>query len=320
MVVFMRERFYQKTWFKNTVLILIPTAVSVIGVFTSITSDIVIKIILTSITVILMITLVAFVIYYGNQEDKVYNELQEKDETIVNLTNILAHMENDYKTVTYEISSLSELAEKWATVINSFANNVKLNGCISDKAWDKVKQIDAICLYCRDMIKQYCNLNDNSGISVCFVEYSVDENNVEWVHMIAHSNPISLRPSACKERVKLSDCKYHYAELIRDKLSDIEIAISNDEILRIFKKVSFSTDLSKYSQYIAIPLYCKSGKLLGIFQIVTKHNYIIESDKVKLEQFITKNIIPLCNLVVLADKINKGLYITPSIINKEHSC
>ena len=317
MVVFMRERFYQKTWFKNTVLILIPTAVSVIGVFTSITSDIVIKIILTSITVILMITLVAFVIYYGNQEDKVYNELQEKDETIVNLTNILAHMENDYKTVTYEISSLSELAEKWATVINSFANNVKLNGCISDKAWDKVKQIDAICLYCRDMIKQYCNLNDNSGISVCFVEYSVDENNVEWVHMIAHSNPISLRPSACKERVKLSDCKYHYAELIRDKLSDIEIAISNDEILRIFKKVSFSTDLSKYSQYIAIPLYCKSGKLLGIFQIVTKHNYIIESDKVKLEQFITKNIIPLCNLVVLADKINKGLYITPSIINKE---
>ena len=42
-------------------------------------------------------------------------------------------MENDYKTVTYEISSLSELAEKWATVINSFANNVKLNGCISDK-------------------------------------------------------------------------------------------------------------------------------------------------------------------------------------------
>lgn len=313
----MRERFYQKTWFKNTVLILIPTAVSVIGVFTSITSDIVIKIILTSITVILMITLVAFVIYYGNQEDKVYNELQEKDETIVNLTNILAHMENDYKTVTYEISSLSELAEKWATVINSFANNVKLNGCISDKAWDKVKQIDAICLYCRDMIKQYCNLNDNSGISVCFVEYNVDENNVEWVHMIAHSNPISLRPSACKERVKLSDCKYHYAELIRDKLSDIEIAISNDEILRIFKKVSFSTDLSKYSQYIAIPLYCKSGKLLGIFQIVTKHNYIIESDKVKLEQFITKNIIPLCNLVVLADKINKGLYITPSIINKE---
>lgn len=313
----MRERFYQKTRFKNTVLILIPTAVSVIGVFTSITSDIVIKIILTSITVILMITLVAFVIYYGNQEDKVYNELQEKDGKIINLTNILAHMENDYKTVTYEISSLSELAEKWAMVINSFANNVKLNGCISDKAWDKVKQIDAICLYCRDMIKQYCNLNDNSGISVCFVEYSVDENNVEWVHMISHSNPISLRPSACKERVKLSDCKYHYAELIRDKLSDIEIAISNAEILRIFKKVSFSTDLSKYSQYIAIPLYCKSGKLLGIFQIVTKHNYIIESDKVKLEQFITKNIIPLCNLVILADKINKGLYITPSIINKE---
>lgn len=314
----MRERFYQKTWFKNTILILIPTAVSVIGVFTSLLSGKIIKIILICATIILMIILVAFVLYYGNQEDKVYNELKEKDAKIINLTNILAHMENNYKTAIYEISSLSELTEKWAAVINSFANNVKNNGCISDKAWDKVKHIDAICLYCRDLIEQYCNLIDNSRVSACFVEYYVDEENEKWVHMISHSNPVSLRPSAYSNgKMKLSDCHYHYADLIRENLTDIEIAIDNAEILRIFKKVSINTDLTKYSQYIAIPVHCKSGKLLGIFQIITKNDYIIEKDKIKLEKFVTESIIPFCNLIVLTDKINKGLYITPSKINKE---
>ena len=75
--------------------------------------------------------------------------------------------------------------------------------------------------------------------------------------------------------------------------------------------------MNKYTQYIAIPLYCKSGKLLGIFQIVTKNGYIIENDKLKMQQFVTDNIIPFSNLIVLADKIYKGLYVSSTKINKE---
>ena len=169
-------------------------------------------------------------------------------------------MENDYKTVTSEVSAFSEMAEKWAGMINSFANNIKTNGYVSDKAWNKVRITDAICLYTRKIVQQYCNNFDNSKISVGYISYNRDINGEEWIHMISHSNPISIRPNSCKSEVKLSDCKYHYADLIREKLSDIEIAMNNEEILRIFNKVSISSDLEKYTQYIAIPLYCKSGK------------------------------------------------------------
>ena len=69
--------------------------------------------------------------------------------------------------------------------------------------------------------------------------------------------------------------------------------------MRIFKSVSKTSDLSKYTQYIAIPLYCKSGNLLGVFQIVTKYDYVIETDKQKMIQFINDMIIPFANLIVL---------------------
>lgn len=313
----MRKHFYQKTWFKNTIFISISTIISVIGIITSLLNNIIVTAVSICVVCILLFIQIYSVIKYGNEDDKIYNQLEDLVKKNNSLTTILAHMENDYKTVTSEVLAFSEMSEKWAGLINSFANNIKENGSVSDKAWNKAKITDTICLYTKNVVQQYCNKFDNANVSVGYVSYDIDQNGDEWVYMISHSSPISIRPNACKERVKLSECSYHYADLIREKLSDIEIAMSNEEVLRIFKKVSISSDLNKYTQYIAIPLYCKSGKLLGIFQIVTKNGYIIENDRLKMQQFVTDTIIPFSNLIILVDKIYKGLYVSPTKINME---
>lgn len=67
----MKEHFYQKTWFKNTILILIPSAISVIGVIISIVTSLIAKIIFIFATIILMIILIVFVIYFSNFEEKI---------------------------------------------------------------------------------------------------------------------------------------------------------------------------------------------------------------------------------------------------------
>ena len=313
----MREHFYQKTWFKNTMLILIPTLISVAGIIASVLNKATATIIIICIVIVLLLIQMFSVIKYGNEDDKIYNQLEKLAQNNNSLTAILAHMENDYKTVTSEVLAFSETSEKWAGLINSFANNIKENGCVSDKAWNKAKIIDAICINTRNVVQQYCNNFDNSKISVGYISYDIDEKGNEWVYMLSHSNPISIRPNACKGREPLLKSDYYYSELIRNGFTDIEIAMNNEEILRIFKKVSLSSDLSKYTQYIAVPLYCKSGNLLGVLQIVTNNGYIIENDRVKMRQFVTDNIIPFSNLIVLADKIYKGLYASPTKINRE---
>lgn len=57
--------------------------------------------------------------------------------------------------------------------------------------------------------------------------------------------------------------------------------------------------------------------MLGVLQIVTKHDYIIENNKITLEKFVNENVIPYSNLVILVEKIYNGLYATPTTINKE---
>lgn len=303
----MREKFYQKLWFKNTVLISIPSIISLFGIIISFVPNN-IKIILSCVCIFLMLCLVIFVILFANQDEKIDKVLKELKNENDNLKVISYHLKNVLKTNIYSVNSFSQFTETWSKNINSFINKVIYEDKIPEKYWDKVKIFDEVCVQCRNMIKLYCDNDDNTKISVGYVSYREDENKEQWVNMIAHSSPESTRPNSYGEEEKLSKCIYHYADLIKDKISDIEIAINNEEILRIFKKVSKNTDLSKYTQYIAIPVYCSNKKILGIFQVVTKYNYIIEDNHVNLRKFAEDNIIPFSNLILLIDKISKGLY------------
>lgn len=319
-----KEHFYQKTWFKNAILVGVPTIISALGVVLSVITNNVAKAVIVAINIFLFIIFAIMIYIFSNLEDKkekefnkLKSELDQKIIEINDLKTLFLHVENTYQTSLYTISSLSNMFELWAKNINSFAKNIKLNGIVSDKAWDKIKIMDSICLNCKTMIQKYCSDIDDSKVSVGFISYRKDASGEEWVHMISHSNSGSTRPSSAKEETKLSQCLYHYGDLIKAQVTDIEVATNNEKIQRIFKKVSFNCDLDKYTQYIAIPVYCTSNKLLGIFQIVTKYGYVIEKEPSALLSFATTHIVPYSNLIVLIDKIYKGLYISPKAISKE---
>lgn len=305
----MERKFYQKIWFKNTILISIPTVISAIGVIISLRENMeaITKNTLMIVIVVLMCILIIAVLFFGGQEDKIYEELE-------GLKVVAAHFENEYKMSSNTILTFSELFGDWSNKIYEFSKNVINKKSVSDKEWNKIGYFDTVCKQCKSMIQSYCNNIDASKISVGFVLYREDENGEEYIHMVSHSDDYSFRPNACKEEERLKDSKYYHAKLIKKEHPGIEIAINNEEILRIFDRISVDTDLTKYTQYIAIPVYCTDNKLLGIFQVDTKYNCIIEKDKTELLKFVAERIIPYTNLIVLIDKINKGLYVTPKKI------
>lgn len=302
---------------KNLFLMGSPVLISSIGIFISLTPYATIRTGGIITVIILTIVAIAAIIYYNNEDNKTEVHYKKLECDYQSLIEIMAHMDNQTKTSAFTVAAFSKLSEDWASTINSFAYNVQNNGCVSNKAWNKDKIIDSICVHCRDMIQQYCGKKDNSKISVNVVTLTTDEKGEQYVQMTSHSSPMSMRPRACKKKERLKDSLYYYAKLIRYQFSDLDIAINNEEILQRFEKVSRTTDLSKYTQYIAVPLYCKGEHMLGVLQIVTKHDYIIENNKITLEKFVNENVIPYSNLVILVEKIYNGLYATPTTINKE---
>jgi hypothetical protein len=305
------KMFYEKTWFKNLIVIGIPAVISVIGVLISIIGNNTIKISFIIFSIISFLVLIAFMVYYSKQDDMNEEKIRNLEKENQDMKVIINHLELENRSNMQTINTISSFTEIWARNINAFANDVQRTGTALVKYWDKALLYDSVCEKCRDTIEAYVGSVDHTKISVGFIEYSINDDKEEWVAFIAHSNPESTRPRAFDKREKLTESIYHYAQLMRDKNSDIEVASNNEEILRIFKPVSTGTDLTKYTQYIAIPVFCSKKKMLGVFQIVTKHGYVIIDDKVGLKSYAESNLIPFSNLIVLIDKIGKGLYAKP---------
>lgn len=284
------KRFFP--WLKSFILMGIPTIISAIGVAVSLISfSSRHKVMLVIFNIFLLVIYMFAVVIYSRNE--------------VNLNSLKTDLEASNEIIIV----YKRLFEHWAKKIYDFAEAVKDNS-VTNLSWDKLGYYDMICFECCEMIKRFCSTQEDN-ISVNFIEYKVDKNGEEFIEMIIDTNQSSTKPRSFEIKEKLSESKYHYAELIRKKFKGIEVATNNEDIRRIFKKINPDADMSKYTQYIAIPIYCKKNKLLGIFEIITEYDCIIESEKKKLLKFAKEKITPYTNSILLVDKIHKGLYATP---------
>ena len=252
---------------KNLILIGIPTIISAIGIIMNINVFKNYQDLFIFITLGLLISFFAFVIYYARLDKKeidAYNILKsenvalqkQNDElmsTITSITNLL-------NTNNIIVTSFVSIIEPWTSNINKIANDIKNRGKANEKDWDYEKICTDICIGCKNMIRQFIQLDNDTDVSVGFVKYYSDNKN-DYIKMIAHSSPPTAKPDIFDVTELLSECNYQYAMLIKSKTRSILALEDNEKIRQRFYRKHADTDLSKYSQYIAIPILCSKNKI-----------------------------------------------------------
>lgn len=288
---------------KNLILIGIPTVISTLGILMGldILSDF--KNIIIVVSVLLLIVFVIFLLYYSKQEKELQIELNNMKMTISTMGKILGI---NSKTVI----SIVGLLENWNRDINKIANDITKSGSANETDWNYEKICTDICISCKDAIVKFTGIEDETDISVSLIKYYKNLDN-EYVKMIAHSSPQTAKPDVFGKEELLEECKYQYARIIREKNRGIFVLENTSKIKQEFYKKKPETDLAKYSQYIAIPVICSSNKFLGVLQITTKHDYKIMNTDVELEKFSETYMTPFIELLVLAEKVKKGIFVKP---------
>lgn len=289
----MNKNFLLITWVRNFITLGIPTIISVVGIITSlIDMSGELKIGLIIVSVILLVLFLRVIFWYSKNDDS-YAE-------------IVKELRADLSAYQGIVSAYTRLFETWAHNIYDFTGLAKKNEA-SNRSWYKNGYYDTICLQCCEMIKRYCDNNDN--ISVSFIECGINEKGEEFIEMVSDTNPTPARPSVYRKEESLSESKFHYANLVKEGFTGIETALNNTEVRRLHGTIKENNDLSNCSQYIAVPIYCKENKILGIFQILTEYDCIIEENEELMRKFVSEKISPYTNSILLVDKIHKGLYL-----------
>ena len=96
-----KEHFYQKTWFKNAILVGVPTIISALGVVLSVITNNVAKAVIVAINIFLFIIFAIMIYIFSNLEDKkekefnkLKSELDQKIIEINDLKTLFLHVEN----------------------------------------------------------------------------------------------------------------------------------------------------------------------------------------------------------------------------------
>lgn len=314
---------------RNLILIGIPTIISGIGII--MTQDFLsnFKSFFFYLTITLLLLFIGFVIYYAKldkNEEIRYSEINDKNKDLLNeidnLKTTITSITNLLNTNNSIVTSFVSIIEPWTTNINKIANDIKSSGKANEKDWDYEKICTDICVGCKNAIKQFIIDAKDTDISVGFIKYYSNNSN-DFVRMIAHSSPPTAKPDIYDIEESLADCNYQYAKLIKNRTRSIFVLENNAKIVQYFYKKHPETDLSKYTQYIAIPILCSKNKILGVLQITTKYGCKIMDTDIELEKFGETYVTPFVELLILVEKIQKGLFIKPNnnnnTINKQYS-
>lgn len=297
---------------KNLLLIGIPTIISGIGIIMTLDILSAFKNIFVLSTIILLVVFIIIVIYYArfeNGENVKYQELTKEANNLKATITSINKLLNAHNSI---VTSFVDLLEPWATNINKIANDISAKGTANEKDWDYEQICTDICISCKKMIKHFTGITNDTDISVAFVKYYPHANG-DFVKMIAHSSPPTAKPDIFDVQESLADCQYQYAKLIKNKTRTIFVLENNEKIKNTFYRKHPETDLSQYSQYIAIPIVCSRNKYLGVLQITAKYNYQIMPSDVDLKKFSETYVTPFVEMFILIEKIQKGLFIKPSV-------
>lgn len=290
-----------KSSVKNFILIGIPTIISGLGVIMALDILEKYKNMIIFIVLLLLIIFTFLLLYYSKQEKEIKDEVENLKSTISSMVKMLNINSNT-------VISIVKLLENWNRDINKIANDIIKNGSANERDWDYERICNDICVCCKESIMKFTDLDEETDVSVSMIK-CYNYNGDEYIKMIAHSSPQTAKPDIFDKEELLSNCQYLFGRLIRDKNRDILALENTEKIQQQFYKPKPNTDLSKYSQYIAIPIICHHNKILGILQVTTKYKYTIMNTEVELKKFSETYLTPFVELFVLIEKIEKGLFV-----------
>lgn len=251
--------------------------------------------------IVLLVVYIFLLIYYSTAE--------------VNERRIKKILEERIKTYEEIMMGVDNICKESASGVNAVIHSIIEKGNFNPNIWNFDK---ACMLVCSQLYALLCNLSGGKkDFRVNYVRLEEDVHPEVEIRMSGFANQNMLRPTIFgkKRRIdKADDRAYHDVELFRLGKSDIEVVLGPDKIDDSFSyttKESRSKNRGKYSQYVAIPVFCNDTKMVGLLQIMSLNGVCIGQNEKEVLELASKYFVPYSYLLLLLHKIEKAVLAKP---------
>lgn len=251
--------------------------------------------------VCLMIFYIILVGYYAKQD--------------VNLKTVNQYLETEIMARNNFIATVIELHEKTAENLNIVAHSIAQKNVFDMANWSFDKEAMNACWAIYTVLSEI-----SSGISfeVTYVKCIHKDKKGERIQMVGYYNESHNHPTIFMKARKLDDPNAYYdTKLFKRNNSDIDILLTKEEIADNFVFKNRKQQKDKYSQYIGVPVYCNSIKMVGLIQIAFYNSSVLSDNPNRIKEIVQKYIKPIEAMLVSHTKMEKVLLALPSISVEE---
>lgn len=232
----------------------------------------------------------------------------------VNLNKINRLLQNQNKAFEDIMIGIISICKQSATEINTTIHNITSSGKIDLQIWSFDKASNWIC---KEIYNLLCDLHGNSkDFSVGYIRLNESIKPETDIYMSAYANKNMQKPTIFGKNRKITDPHgYHDTELFKINKSDIEIILGNDKINEVFiyeNNERQRKNRKKYSQYIAIPVFCDDTKMIGLLEITCLKETVLANNENELEELVAKYLVPYSYIMLLLHKLEKALLAVPN--------
>lgn len=295
----MKTYFWDKLPFKTTILAIVPLVIgaicSALGDWNFTQQDFIIKFI--SLIIIGIIYIILLLHYSKNEANmiKVNNVITKENEAF---TEIMKSLISIFRSSTEGVNVISKTITK--------KSKIDLNIWSFDKAsmW--------ICTAVHQTISKIAIKGDEFGVS--YVKLLEENSNNKKIKTVGFHNNTSSAPKVFDVIREVEDLHGYYDTKLFKKGDSAICTIDNPQkIFELFEYENREDKNGKYSQYIALPVFCNDKKMIGLLQVVSYKDSKIEINNEKLERIAKRYLISYVNFLAFLSKVEKGLLSMPNV-------
>lgn len=198
------------------------------------------------------------------------------------------------------------ICKQSATEVTKALHEIESKGKADLNIWSFDKASSWVC---NEIYRLLCKLHGESrDFGVSYIR--LDEETGK-IYMSGFANQNMQMPTIFGIKRLVEDGNsYHDADLFKKSKADIKVLKNKDEIGNAFL-FGKAANRDKYSQYIAIPIFCADRKMIGLLEITCLNETYLAVSERELKEIASKYFVPYTFLILLLHKLEKALLAMP---------
>ena len=227
----------------------------------------------------------------------------------VNDTNerrVMSELNNQNKLLTADLVNILHICKENSASVSDVINIANKENVFDSRIWSFDKSCGEICLLIYKYINQIKNIWD---FDVAYIKLIEDKEKI--VYMNAYANRNSTRPTIYRKQRSFNGTNtekmFFDLKLFIRNSADIVVLVGDEVKNSFYYSGTIANIDHKNKQYIAIPVFCKDTKMIGLLEVTCHEENGLGSTKEEVKEFANKFLVVYAHMILLLHKMEKAI-------------